>query len=270
MPWLRQASDRLTDVTSSLRSRQDVLAVLDVLHGRWFGHAIHPPLSDIPIGFWTGSFLLDLAGKDEAAGLLSAAGTAGGVAAFTTGVADWSVSDGRNRRLGLLHGLLNTAGLAMQGASLASRVRRRRYQACLWSGASLVLTYVSAYIGGHLVMERGLMIDHAPRAAGPRNWTPAVKEEDLPEDETLAAEIEGRNVLLYRRDGLVSAIENACSHAGGPLSYGRVEDGVVTCPWHDSQFNLVDGRVMRGPAQHSQPVLETRLNEGWIEVRRRH
>ncbi len=269
MSWLRKVSDRLTDSTTSLRSRQDVLAVLDVLHGRWLGHALHPALSDLPIGFWTGSFLLDVAGKDDAAKLLSAAGTAGGVAAFATGVADWSVTDGRDRRLGLLHGLLNTAGMAMQVVSLAARLRGRRRQARNWSGASLALTYASAYLGGHLVMERGLMVNHTLWTAGPRNWTPAVKEPDLPEGQTLTVQIEARNILLYRGDGMVSAIEGACSHAGGPLGRGRVEDGVVTCPWHDSQFNLIDGRVLRGPAQYSQPVLETRFHEGWIEVRRR-
>jgi len=185
MSWLRKVSDRLTDSTTSLRSRQDVLAVLDVLHGRWLGHALHPALSDLPIGFWTGSFLLDVAGKDDAAKLLSAAGTAGGVAAFATGVADWSVTDGRDRRLGLLHGLLNTAGMAMQVVSLAARLRGRRRQARNWSGASLAVTYASAYLGGHLVMERGLMVNHTLWTAGPRNWTPAVKERDLPEGQTL-------------------------------------------------------------------------------------
>lgn len=266
---LREASDRLTDVISPLRSRRGMLEVMDVLHGRWLGHALHPALSDLPIGFWTGSFVLDAAGRDEAAKLLSAVGMAGGVAAFVTGIADWSVTDGRDRRLGMMHGLLNTAGMTMQGVSLAARLLGRRRQARIWSAASLAVTYASAYLGGHLVMERGQMVNHTLWTAGPRNWTPAVRERDLPEGQTMTSHIEARNVLLYRSNGMVSAIEATCSHAGGPLGMGPVEDCVVTCPWHDSQFSLIDGRVLRGPAQYSQPVLETRFREGWIEVRRR-
>jgi nitrite reductase/ring-hydroxylating ferredoxin subunit/uncharacterized membrane protein len=269
MSWLRRTSERLTHPASSLRSRPGVLAVLDVLHGRWFGHAIHPPLSDLPIGLWTGAFVLDVAGRDESAKLLGAAGTAGGVAALATGLADWSVTDGQDRRLGLLHGLINTAGLALQGASLAARLLGRRRQARAWSGVGLAVTYASAYLGGHLVMGRGQMVNHARSASGPRNWTPTVRERDLHEGETRTVQIEERDVLLYRSDGVISAIEGACSHAGGPLGRGPVEDGVVTCPWHDSRFDLFDGRVLRGPAQYSQPVLETRFREGWIEIRRR-
>ena len=166
MSWLRGTTDRLTDATSSLRSRQGVLAVLDALHGRWFGHAIHPPLSDLPIGLWTGSFLLDVAGRDEPANLLGAAGIAGGVAAFATGIADWSVTDGQDRRLALLHGLLNTAGLALQGAALTARLRGSRRQARTWSGAG----------SGHDVRLRlprrpsrdGARADGEPRALGVR------------------------------------------------------------------------------------------------------
>ena len=268
MSWLRGTSERLTYPTSTLRSRRSVLVVLDVLHGRWFGHAIHPPLSDLPIGLWTGAFVLDVAGRDESAKLLGAAGTAGGVAALATGIADWSVTDGQDRRLGLLHGLLNTAGLALQGASLAARLLGRRRQARAYSGVGLAVTYASAYLGGHLVMGRGQMVNHARSPSGPRNWTPAVRERDLHEGEMCTVQIEERDILFYRSEGVISAIEGACSHAGGPLGRGNVEDGVVTCPWHESRFDLVDGRVLRGPAQYSQPVLVTRFREGWIEVRR--
>jgi len=96
-----------------------------------------------------------------------------------------------------------------------------------------------------------------------------VKERDLQEGEVRTVRIEERDILLYRGDGFISAIEGTCSHAGGPLGRGSVEDGAVTCPWHDSRFDLLEGRVLRGPAQFSQPVLETRFREGWIEVRRR-
>jgi nitrite reductase/ring-hydroxylating ferredoxin subunit len=58
-----------------------------------------------------------------------------------------------------------------------------------------------------------------------------------------------------------------CSHAGGLLSRGTITEGTVTCPLHGSRFTISDGCVGRGPASQPQPVLRTRIRNGWIEVR---
>ena len=80
-------------------------------------------------------------------------------------------------------------------------------------------------------------------------------------------EVEGRHVLLARRDGEVHAIDDVCSHAGALLHRGETDDCTVTCPLHFSVFDLRDGRIVRGPAHHPQPVLPARVRKGWIEVR---
>jgi nitrite reductase/ring-hydroxylating ferredoxin subunit len=41
----------------------------------------------------------------------------------------------------------------------------------------------------------------------------------------------------------------------------------VTCPWHGSRIRLEDGSVEQGPAAYPQPVLETRISGGMVEVR---
>jgi len=104
-------------------------------------------------------------------------------------------------------------------------------------------------------------------ATGPRRWTRALQEADLPDDSPIAVEAEGRQIMLYRHDGSLYAIDNICSHAGGLLSRGPVADLTVTCPLHGSRFALAGGCVSRGPASQPQPVLPTRIRNGWIEVR---
>ena len=74
-------------------------------------------------------------------------------------------------------------------------------------------------------------------------------------------------MLLARADGGLRALANTCTHAGGPLDEGELADGCVTCPWHGSTFRLDDGSVVRGPASTPQPTYETRVRDGWIEVR---
>jgi len=63
-------------------------------------------------------------------------------------------------------------------------------------------------------------------------------------------------------------LADRCSHRGGPLSGGEMDNGCVTCPWHGSRFDLATGDVRQGPAVVAQPVYETRSSSGTVEVRR--
>lgn len=266
MGWLDAVGDAIAAAAKPVTDRR---GLMDALHGRWLGHALHPVLSDAPIGFWLGVPVLDAAGDDRGATLLTAAGCVSAVAAAATGAADWTVTHGRERRLALMHGLVNAAGLTLQLGALAARMRGSRGAGRWLSLAGLGVSSAAAYVGGELVFSRGLMVDHTAWTAGPSEWTPVLDESQLAEGQTQAVQVEGRQVLLARIDGEVRALEDACSHAGGPLSEGTVSDGVVTCPWHGSQFRLRDGAVVCGPATFAQLRLETRVVLGKVEVRGR-
>jgi nitrite reductase/ring-hydroxylating ferredoxin subunit len=83
-----------------------------------------------------------------------------------------------------------------------------------------------------------------------------------------AVEVGGVSVVLSRSEsGEVCAIANACSHEGGPLAEGERQGNVVTCPWHDSQFDLCSGEVLRGPARTPERRFEARVRGGWVELR---
>jgi nitrite reductase/ring-hydroxylating ferredoxin subunit len=166
-----------------------------------------------------------------------------------------------------LHGLLNTVALGLQGASLGTRMAGRRSTASALGAASLTVTAAAGYLGGHLVFTKGVMVNRVAWTIGPRRWTRALQEADLPDDSPTAVEAEGRQIMLYRHRGTLYALDNICSHAGGLLSRGTVADLTVTCPLHGSRFALADGCVRRGPASQPQPVLPTRIRNGWIEVR---
>jgi nitrite reductase/ring-hydroxylating ferredoxin subunit len=126
----------------------------------------------------------------------------------------------------------------------------------------------AAYLGGELVFGKGSGVSRAAWApTGPADWTPVADTSELAEGGTKAVEVEGRQVLLYQERGRVHAMNNICTHAGGPLSEGEVCDGVVTCPWHGSRFRLTDGAVLHGPATYDQPALDARVRGGKIEVK---
>jgi nitrite reductase/ring-hydroxylating ferredoxin subunit len=273
--WLRTLSDRLTGVLGPFRERHQDNLVLELMHGgRWIGHPLHPAMSDLPIGLWAGVTVLDAVDRDpaprrgiDAAGALSAAGIIAAGATAVTGLTDWTVANDEDRRIGLFHGLLNTAALGLQCASLGTRLAGHRGTARALGAASLTVTAAAGYLGGHLVFAKGVMVSRVAWSTGPRRWARALQEADLPDDTPTAVVAEGRQIMMYRTGGRLYAIDDICSHAGGLLSRCPVADLTATCPLHGSRFALTDGSVLRGPANQPQPVLPTRIRNGWIEVR---
>ena len=70
--WLDQAGKYLTDLLQPLLDLPEAAPVKDLLHGKWLGHSLHAVLTDLPIGFWSGSLLLDLVGAGRSAGVTTA------------------------------------------------------------------------------------------------------------------------------------------------------------------------------------------------------
>ncbi|MDQ4117550.1 MAG: Rieske 2Fe-2S domain-containing protein [Actinomycetota bacterium] len=267
--WLDGAAGGLARVTTTLRGRRATQVLMDLCHGRLAGHALHPALSDLPIGFWAGAVLLYLCALPWPAAVLTLAGIASAVAAMVTGFADLTVTDGHDRRVGIFHGILMTVALLIHVGSVVAFFAGSVPAAAVAAIVGFLVTVGGAYFGGHLVLGRAAMVDHTVWPTAAPGWQAAVRDAELEAGATAAADVGGRTVLLYRspEDGHVSAIDNACSHAGGPLSLGKVCDGVVTCPWHDSRFRLRDGAALHGPATFAQPTFEVRVVDGWIEVR---
>ena len=76
----------------------------------------------------------------------------------------------------------------------------------------------------------------------------AAKKKDFFPGQCVGVTLEGRNLAVSNIDGQYYAIENECTHAGGPLCEGSIEGEVVTCPWHGATFNLKTGEALSAPA----------------------
>jgi nitrite reductase/ring-hydroxylating ferredoxin subunit len=99
-------------------------------------------------------------------------------------------------------------------------------------------------------------------------YTAVLEESELQNGTMRTVEVGGVSVVLSRSErGEVCAIANACTHEGAPLAEGEREGNVVTCPWHDSQFDLCSGEVLRGPAITPERPFEARVRDGWVELR---
>ena len=244
--------------------------VRNLLSGTSVGHPLHPVLTDLPIGAWMMSALLDAAGGPAAEGAADLLVTAGVVAAVPTaaaGLNDWSDTSGPETRVGLVHAALNTTALSLYLASLIARARGRRRGGKALSLAGLGVLLGGGYLGGHLSFVRGVNVNRTAWEQPPHEWTPVLADTDLADGKHRKADAGGVPVLLFRTAGTVYALASTCSHMGGPLEEGTVSDGCVTCPWHGSTFRFADGTIVRGPASTPQPCYQTRIQDGRIEIR---
>ena len=275
---LEQASaiDTIAEpVAKSVRRTIPAGAVKDVLSGKPLGHALHPLLTDVVIGTWTSATILDLIGGAQsraAADRLIGVGIAASLPTAVSGATDWAdttVSSAPVRRVGAVHAALNVGALALYGASLAARRSGAHGRGVLLGLAGAGVLGASGHLGGHLSYVRGVGVSQTAFAEPLEDWTPACLAAEVREGEPFVAQVEGQEILLLRQEGTIHALADRCTHRGGPLHEGTVEDGCVTCPWHFSRFRLRDGSVERGPATSPQPTYDVREAGDRIEAPRR-
>jgi nitrite reductase/ring-hydroxylating ferredoxin subunit/uncharacterized membrane protein len=244
--------------------------IKDALSGTWLGHALHPLLTDVPIGAFTSALMLDLTGEEDASRKLIGAGLAASLPTFWTGWNDWAdtepASDGV-RRAGILHALTNGTAIGLMTASWVARRGGRTGRGKLLSLAGMSLLGAGGWLGGHLSYAQGVGVDTTAFDAGPEEWT-RVEVGPLEEGRPACAVVGTTPVMLVRVGGAVKALHNRCTHRGGSLAEGEIDGDTVTCPLHGSVFSLDDGSVERGPAAYPQPVFEVRETGDGIEVRR--
>jgi len=273
---LDQLSDKIQPLVSNAFESAGPAGreVKNFLHGTWLGHPLHPALTDVPLGAWTAALTLDametISGRKElgaGADAAIAVGLVGAAGAAVTGLTDWSETNGRARKVGLLHGLLNVGATALYATSLVLRRKDMRGAGRGFAMLGYAVSSTAAYLGGHLVFSEQIGMNHAAAQELPKEFVPVLADAELRESEMKRVDAGGVPVLLVRREGEVCALANTCSHLGGPLSEGKLEGDVVQCPWHGSRFNVRDGSVVDGPATFPQPCFEARVREGQIEVR---
>lgn len=253
-------------VSKAVRPRR----VRNLLSGTALGHPAHPMLTDLPIGAWSMSALLDTVGgrsAEPAADLLVGAGILSAIPTAMTGLNDWSDTIGGETRIGVAHAGANVAALGLYVASMLARRSGRRGRGKALGLAGLGIMTVGAYLGGHLSFVRAVNVNHTAFEYGPQEWTPVLADAELAEGEHRRVTTGETAVLVVRDNGQLLALANTCSHAGGPLDEGEFGDGCVVCPWHASTFRLADGSILRGPASTPQPAYQTRVRDGKIEIR---
>ena len=265
--------ENLSSVDPAAQAAQKITGALppgtvkDLLSGTDLGHPAHPLLVTVPIGAFTSALVLDLVGEQRAARQLIGLGIVSSLPTAATGASDWSDTMGAERRVGLVHAALNSVALGAFAASWVLRRTPGRGRLTALAGAAVLGT--SGWLGGHLSYAMGVGVDTTAFTPPPTEWTEVCALDDLTDGQLHGFKLDSDfPVLLVSRNGVISSIDNRCTHRGAPLDEGSVVGDCVECPWHGSRFRLSDGQIERGPASRPQPALETRVVDGRVQVKR--
>ena len=296
-PWFRRLIERSIDSQNWLEGFSDGTQKLvgwtfkiggsplrwlkNVSHGTWFGHPVHPAATDIPVGAWIGTLILDIiwliernAAPDTAKALALASnilvivGLAGAVLSVLTGTIDWNDTYGKERRVGITHGIVNTIATLVYVVALVLRLTGGQFPGFIVSTVGLLILLLGAYLGGEMVFGKGTQVNHTAWLEAPEEYVEVAEATTIEEGKLHRVQAGGAAVLLVRQQGTIYAIANTCTHAGGPLDEGTLDGEVVMCPWHGSRFCVRNGEVRGGPATFPQTKFEVRVREGKVEVRR--
>ncbi len=251
-----------------------------LLNGTWFGHPLHPVITDVPITAWMLTALFDIIWLISpvhntwavyGAFVAVIVGLLGALGAIVTGLTDWSDTYGSERRVGLNHTLFNASATILYIISFILRLLAGPgdgIAAAILGFVGLICVLYAGYLGGEMVFTKGTGVNHTAWETGGEDYEAVLPADRVEENRLYRVTASGVPVVLLRQGKEFYAISATCPHAGGPLDEGTLTGNVVECPWHGSRFCMREGRVLTGPATVNAPRYEVRVRNGQVEVKR--
>jgi metal-sulfur cluster biosynthetic enzyme/nitrite reductase/ring-hydroxylating ferredoxin subunit len=92
---------------------------------------------------------------------------------------------------------------------------------------------------------------------------------EVPDPGKTLVEVAGEMIALFHVGGQWFAIDDVCTHDGGPLADGELRDHKIACPRHGAKFDIRTGAALTMPAVRPTRAHETKVADGGVWVRLR-
>lgn len=99
------------------------------------------------------------------------------------------------------------------------------------------------------------------------DWVNVAKTSEAEESSPIHIEIDGVRIMVVKLQGIFYAIENICTHDGGELSGGCIEEDRIICPRHGARFSVKTGEALSAPAYEAVATFPVRVEDGIVQVR---
>ena len=91
----------------------------------------------------------------------------------------------------------------------------------------------------------------------------------MPDPGKTLVEVDGEMVALFHVGGTFYAIDDVCTHDGGPLADGELRDHKIACPRHGAKFDIRTGAALSMPAVRPTRAHDVKVEDGGVWVRLR-
>ena len=92
---------------------------------------------------------------------------------------------------------------------------------------------------------------------------------EVPDPGKTLVEVDGDMVALFHVGGVFYAIDDVCTHDGGPLADGELRDHKIACPRHGAKFDIRTGAALSMPAVRATRAHDVKVDGGGVWVRLR-
>ncbi len=92
------------------------------------------------------------------------------------------------------------------------------------------------------------------------------RADEIPPGARKIVEIDGIEIVVVNLDGVFYALEDVCTHDGGPLGEGALEGCQLICPRHGARFDVRTGAALTMPAFEPAPTYAVRVQDGNVLV----
>jgi nitrite reductase/ring-hydroxylating ferredoxin subunit len=101
-----------------------------------------------------------------------------------------------------------------------------------------------------------------------QEFVKVLKTKDIGNGEMKAANFGNDVVCIINLGGNFYAINNVCTHEGGPLNEGTLDSFEVECPWHGARFDIRTGEVKAPPAEQPVSTYQVKIEGDEILIRK--
>ena len=101
---------------------------------------------------------------------------------------------------------------------------------------------------------------------GTEGFVTVAKVGEIPEGGIKVVRLDDQSVAIFHVGDGYYALEDVCTHDGGPLAEGVLEDHVIECPRHGARFDVATGAVLSPPAMAPVPRYDVRVSGDEIQV----
>jgi 3-phenylpropionate/trans-cinnamate dioxygenase ferredoxin subunit len=99
------------------------------------------------------------------------------------------------------------------------------------------------------------------------DFVPVANVAEIPDPGKKLVEVDERLVVVIHQAGQFYAIDDVCTHDGGPLGEGELDGFSIICPRHGARFDVRDGRALSMPATKATASHQVRIDGDQVLVK---